>query len=353
MKIAFIVKQLTLSEPLGIMSLSPILKNAGHQAELFVVGKNQEEVMEKINNFKPDIVAYSIMTGTHRYYLDFNRQLKKKLNNLKFLSVFGGPHATFSPGMINEEGVDAICRGEGDIAFPDFIERLTKNEHYHTPNWWIKSGEEIIKNEPRPLINNLDDLPFIDRKMVYDKSEFLKNRKVKTFLSSRGCPFDCTYCFNHAYKKLYQNLGQMVRKRSVDNLLTEIKNIKCDYPVEMVWFSEDLFAMDKNWLREFAQKYKSEINLLFCCTVRLNIVDEEMVSLLKQAGCVSVMTGIESANDHMRNNVLNRHISKEQMENSLQLLKKYGLAIDSSNIIGLPGETLDDMLATLSFNKKI
>jgi len=350
MKIAFIIKQLTLAEPVGIMALSSVLKKAGHRIELFVI-KN-DDVVERIRNFKPDIVAYSIMTGIHKYYLDYNCSLRKKLKDLKFISVFGGPHATFFPEIINRDGVDAVCRGEGEEAFLDFINRLERNEHYNTLNWWVKKGDQVIKNKQRPLIENLNDLPLIDRELIYQKSTFLKNKKIKSFMGSRGCPFNCTYCFNSAYKELYAGLGQAIRRRSVDNLLTEIKTIKKKYPMEMVWFNEDLFALDNVWLKEYAEKYKKEIGLSFCCSVRLNLLDEEIVSLLKESGCVSVMTAVETANDYMRNNVLNRNMSKEDMERGLKLLKKYGIKIDVGNIIGLPGETLNDMLDTLIFNQK-
>jgi len=145
----------------GPMWLSAVLKQHGHQCE--IAGVNYKEVEQTVKEFKPDIVAYTTFSGGHKTYLDWNRQLK---NKYKLFSMFGGPHTTFSPEMVEEDGVDAVCRGEGFEAMPEFVNKLEKGEDItNVKNWWVKVDGKIYRNEQRPLIKNLDILPPLDRSL--------------------------------------------------------------------------------------------------------------------------------------------------------------------------------------------
>ena len=244
MKILFIVKALSISDPLGIMTLSAILKKAGHKT--FLIPFKKEELFPSIEKIRPDIVAYSITTGNQKEYLEINKKIKGKFRNI--YSVFGGPHPTFYPEIINEEGVDAICRGEGDIAFLEFVNKIETGKNYEkTKNFYVKKDGKIIKNEIRDLVLELDKIPFPDREIIYNKDEFLKNIKIKRFIASRGCPFQCTYCFNRQYNEIYKNKGKIIRQRSVDNIIEEIKDVRKKYPLEVVKFVDDTFAINNEY----------------------------------------------------------------------------------------------------------
>jgi anaerobic magnesium-protoporphyrin IX monomethyl ester cyclase len=154
------------------------------------------------------------MTGSQRAYFDMNLKIREAVDPLRaakgekpVFSAFGGPHPTFFPEMVTEPGVDGICVGEGEGAMLDLADALAvRNGTYKTnmPNWWFNVDGEVIKNLPRPLIHELSDLPHPDRALIYDKIPTWRESKIKHFISSRGCPYACTYCFNHAYYQIYK-----------------------------------------------------------------------------------------------------------------------------------------------------
>ena len=201
MRIQFLLKNTGMFERLGIMTLSSILKKNSHEVKLILTEElDEEEIIENVKNFKPHVLAYSIMTGEHTYHIDLNRMVRSHYNNA--LSVFGGPHPTYTPEMVNNEYVDAVCRGEGEIYFLQLIEKLEKGEDfYDIQNFWFKKKDgSIVKNKMGSLVENLDEIPFPDRKLLYDADSKLRARGSKLFMSNRGCPYKCTYCFNHAYR---------------------------------------------------------------------------------------------------------------------------------------------------------
>jgi len=237
-KVAFVVKKLGFSELISIPILSAILKQHGHDVRLFVW--DELNCIKSIKYFSPDIIGYSIMSCEASDYLLINRTLK---NNLSFFSIFGGPHPTFFPDFINEQHVDGICIGEGDITFIEFIENLERKTYQNTSNMYFKDANgNVIKNDLRPLIDNLDGFPFPDRDVLFAKSRMLASNSVKSFLASRGCPYKCTYCFNHSFNKMYEGKGKILRHKSVKYLIEEINQVRSKYPMQMIKFYDDLFA---------------------------------------------------------------------------------------------------------------
>ncbi|MFC1668540.1 B12-binding domain-containing radical SAM protein [Chlamydiota bacterium] len=354
MKCLFVYKtaSLDITDPMGIMCLIAQCKKHGHEADLLLTNL-EKDFYQSVIEYQPDVIGFSVTSGSEGYYLDLIKELRKRL---EFISILGGPHPTFFPEIIEEEGVDIICRGEGDDALVDLLNRLHERKDYSDiPNLWIKKEGRILKNPMRPLVKNLDDLPFPDR------ASFLKyyayaNSSVKHFLASRGCPYDCTYCFNHKLKKLYrEECGQKeyCRMRSVDNVIEEVKQVKKNYRLKIVYFHDDLFIMNKAWLKEFATKYKKEIDLPMICYVRANLVDEEIASYLRQAHCITIAMGIESGNYLLRKNVLKRNMSNEQIIKAADLFHKYGITIMTQNMVGLPEETIQNAYETISLNIRV
>ena len=147
MRIQFLLKNTGMYERLGIMTLSSVLKKRGHDVKLNLTEESDEEqIIKHIKNYKPDVLAYSIMTGEHIYHIELNQMVRTHYDNA--ISVFGGPHPTYCPEMIEKEKVDAICRGEGEIYFPELIEKLEKGQDiYETKNFWFKKKDgTVIKN---------------------------------------------------------------------------------------------------------------------------------------------------------------------------------------------------------------
>lgn len=349
MRVLFIAQQIDY-EPQGIMSLSSSLKAAGHEVELAVGA--YRDVLPMARAFRPGILAYSVITGSQRYYLEMNLKLKAALQaeGLKVFSVFGGPHPTFFPEMIEEEGVDGICIGEGEEAFVELADALVNGFHPAILNWHFKLEGEIIHNPVRPYIHDLDSLPLPDRALIYSRDRTSNRSKIKHFIAGRGCPYNCTYCFNHALSEIYRGKGKRFRQRSVDNVLEEVSWVKERYPLEFVVFVDDTFVLNLEWLEEFAEKYPRRIGLPFFCNTRPNLVTSEQVRLLKKAGCHSVSMGFEAGPDRLRNELLRRNISREQIVEAARLLREGGIHFTSTNMLGLPTSTLEDDFETLELN---
>ena len=332
-------------EPMGLMYLSAALKTAGHQAE--ICKAFSREVKRSLSKFKPQIIGFSLMTGFHIRALELNKRIKK---DYKCFSVVGGPHPTSFPEIINAEGIDAVCIGEGELAMVELANCLENGDDVtDVANFWIKKNGEIFKNGVRPLIEDLDNIPFPDREL-YNKYSFRKSYKSKAFLSSRGCPYNCTYCFNHIYKKIYANKGKILRLRSIDNIIEEIREVKDRYPLKYVFFIDDVFIITEDRLREFSEKYRKAIGLPYACSARVESITREICKLLKASNCHLISMGIETGNDYLRREVRQRKMSKEKIINAFQMLREEGIKTHSQNLIGIPGETLADAFETIQLN---
>lgn len=352
MKLLFVIKDTYMLERIGIQTLSSILKANGHATD--VVRTEVQDVDAKMAEFKPDILCYTVTTGEHNYFLDLNRRLK---GQYAFFSIFGGIHATFVPEIIEEEGVDCVCRGEGDDAILELINALKDGKPYdQIKNLWVKKKDgAVAKNEIRELIKDMDRIAFPDRDLLTKDDPILRNYKTRVFFIGRGCPYKCTYCFNDGYNKLYEGKGDIIRMRSVDSVIQEVKEVYQKEQIEFAHFHDDTFPLaGKPWLREFARRFKSEIGIPFGCNVRPNLVDEELAEILSEGGCYSVWMGVEAADDDIRNGLLKRELTKEEMLKACKLLRKAGIKVAAQNILGLPvPHTLEKDLETLRFNIKL
>ncbi|MDP6525108.1 MAG: radical SAM protein [Kiritimatiellia bacterium] len=348
MNVLFIAAKMHTIEPYGIMCLSPHLKAAGHSVHLYEA--EDSALADKVAEYRPQVIAYSVCTGSDRYYLALNRFLKQKFN---FVSVFGGPHPTFFPEMIHEPGVDAICRGEGDHAFKEFCNVLESTGNITTvANFTIKKNGQIESRPARPLIENLDDLPFPDRDLYYSVSSEVNTHRVRSFLAARGCPFKCSYCFNPSMDSLYDGKWRNTRIRSVGSLIREIEEVTSNRSTEFVAFRESVFPLKPAWLEEFSREYPSRVGVPFYCHLRLDLLNETNVALLAEAGCHSVNVGIEAGNEKIRRELLGRNMTNETIIAACRLLRQHGIKILANNMLGLPGCTLENDIETLKLNQK-
>lgn len=336
----------------GIAFLSAVLKQAGHKTALIHITEPlvKEKFTSIVEQENPDLVAFSAtsnMFPTTKYYA----QLVK--DSIDIPIICGGIHPTIAPEeAIKSSAIDMICVGEGEYALKELCNKMESNESIlNIANIWIKKNGKIYRNKVRPLIQNLDELPFPDRG-IYDSS-LLKDTKLKraVFMASRGCPYDCSYCCNHILKNV--STGKYVRFRSVNNVIREISMVIETNPVEYAIFHDDIFTLSKSWLREFSQNYSAQIGLPFICNSRVNLLDEEIISLLKKAGCREIWMGIESGNDYIREQVLNRKIKREKIIKTFSLCKKHSISVSAYNMVGLPFEDLKKVLDTIRLNAYI
>lgn len=337
-------------EYLGVMYISALVKSRGHRVEVFIVGRDEEQALAELAAFKPDLVGFSCTTGAHRWALAFAAKVKAQL---AAPVIFGGAHATYFPEVIGEAAVDIVCRSEGEEVVLELLEKIEQGvELVDTLSCWFKVAGAIVRNEQRPLLANLDALPFPDRELYRGKYPYLQ-RAQHSFLGGRGCPYACTFCFNHALLKLYRGKGKLFRCRSVDNLLAEIKEVVGKYKLKTVYMQDDTFIIDKNWVGEFADKYKREVALPFICLIRADLADEAVIKQLAGAGCKHVFFGVETGSEELRNSLLKKKVSDAEIRAVAALLKRYGIKFRTYNMLGLPGESLADAFRTVAINAEI
>lgn len=359
MKIAFLFPE---CESLGVEYLSAALKLKGHKTKLFFdpllfADQNfnkpglakmldlSDEIIERVISYGPDVIAFSVLTPYYQWALKYAYRLKKMLNTP---IIFGGVHPTAVPeNVLEHEVVDFVICGEGEDALCELVGAIEAGDmNFMIDNVCYKKGAEIIKNPLRPLLEDLDALPFPDKDLFYDAACVPDDYSIMT---GRGCPFFCSFCNTSYKKKLYKGKGAFVRKRTPENVIQELELAKKRYKSKMIIFDDELLTYDKKWLKKFSVLYEEKIDLMSFCWVSPTTIDEESVECLKRLKCYSVEMGVQTLNEEVRSNVLNRHYSNEQVENALRLFKKAKIKCIVEHIFGLPKETEQDHLKILDF----
>jgi radical SAM superfamily enzyme YgiQ (UPF0313 family) len=326
----------------GVYALSSALRRAGAETR-YLADRNQARLARRVAAARPDLVCYSTMSGEMPDYVAFDRRLRESWSGV---SLIGGPGPTYSAQMLRGTTIQAYCVGEGEHAIVDFL----RSGFRPSRNIVSCGGEDA--GPYHPLVN-LDDLPFPDREIVYREDSLRRGMSSKQFSSGRGCPYRCSYCYNHAFRRKFGGCGPVIRKKSVAYLLDEIDEVRGRYPLRLVAFNEDTFILDRRWFFTFAEAYPGRIGLPYTCNIRANLVDEEVVRALKESGCAGVNWSIESGDERIRNEVLKRGMSEEQILRTGELLNRHRLPHRVGNVIGIPGESFGQMLATVRLNSRV
>lgn len=338
-------------EKLGLMYVSAMVRRAGHDSELFLEGAEGPRFLDRIVDSAPDVVAFSVTTGMHRWALDVAARVKARTNTT---ILFGGPHASYSPEVVEKDPVDIVCRGEGEDAMVGLLECLAANESpRNVPNLWVKEKGTVYRNEVRPLTQELDSIPFPDWDLYY-RYPYLRRLRSKPLLTGRGCSFQCTFCHNHLDMALYSGKGKWVRKRSPANVIAEIRELRARYPLEVLNLErDDHLTIQRDWTFEFLEAYAREVDVPFVLQCRPETIDRETADALARARCASVTISFETADPSLRNSLLRKEISDQDVIQAVTLLKERGIFVKTLNMIGLPGENLDGALETLAFNVRL
>jgi radical SAM superfamily enzyme YgiQ (UPF0313 family) len=348
MKVLFI--QNFLQAYYGVMSISAVLKSQGHETEVLIVNK-EKDIPKTIKEFAPDVVGFSCTTAMYPIALEQSKKIKEQF---PILIIFGGVHPTICPEIIEEKSIDIICRGEGEYALLELLNSMEKGQDISKiKNLWVKKNNEIYKNDIRNLIEDLDELPFPDRDIYYSKYPYLKNQSTKVFFLGRGCPYKCSFCINETYINLYKGKGRYIRRRSIDKIMEEILDVKKRYGLEAIYFNDDTFTLNKDWIFRFLEEYKKKAYIPFTCGSRASLLAEEMVQKLKDANCYCVEMGVETGNEKIRKELLGKTETNESLLNASRLIKKAKIRLKTSNMMCLPGETVQLALETIRFNSKL
>jgi len=352
-KILFVISEMFYSEPLGVMQLSAILKQAGHSTKLAILKDGL--FLDQVELFDPDLIAYSTMSPDINLFKDADSRLltylKQQGRNLP--RIMGGAHPTYFSHVLEEMKLDAICVGDGDRAILQIADRLgAKEADFTNINNVIPKGQTECQKE---LVDDLDSLPFLDRAIIYDAAPEYRHIAIRSFLTSRGCPYKCTYCFNHSFNKMFQGLGPILRRYSVSRVIAELQDVILYWgPVKIIRFGDDTFVHKKDaWIEEFSERYRREIGLPFYCLMHPIAGSEDIFKLLAHAGCKSISMSIETGDETVRNSILKRNLTDRDLIQSFELANKYGIKVGCANsMLGIPGTTLEDDFKTVEFVKE-
>jgi anaerobic magnesium-protoporphyrin IX monomethyl ester cyclase len=370
MKILFIYSiesALSVEKPLGspvytqfgISYISSFLKQFNHDTKLLILcrsfgNKNYNIIRKKIENFKPKMIGFYSVASQYKFISNISKFIKS--NYPEIFLVIGGPHATLNPEEVTNDNFDAICIGEGERPMLELTKMLEKNEFpSNIKNLWIKKDSILEKNQLAPFYEKLDLLPFPDRTMWEEYIDYIQNflgNNISVLLG-RGCPYSCPYCCNHALRKITD--GNYVRFRLARNIIEEIKLVHEKYPLEnSIYLEVESFNVNKEWAVEVCneiEKYNKslDIPLSFGLNIRItpNANFDTLFEACKRANISHLNMGLESGSERVRKNILKRDYSNYDVIKTINLAKKYELNYNFHVMIGMPGETIEDLKETI------
>ena len=352
-RVAFIVT--TCHEFEGIKVLSSILKKHGHHADCFLHSE-EKDFYKAVLDWQPDVVGIYATTGQEAWPYEYIRRWKKQLKHLKV--VMGGPHPSHDlEPLSHTDVVDATVKGEAEYAVIDLVEAWAAGRSIDDiPNVGVLIDGKPYQNPIRPVVQDLDSLPFPDVDVFY-KYPFLRAKRVMQVHVSRGCQNSCTYCSVGLMKKDWvsgRRGEKFNRQKSVDYVCEEMNDILARYPdFRMVNFGDAALNMTRGWIEEFAEKWPKRVGLPFACNININYLKESDIIALKKAGCVSVQFGLESGSEKVRLEVYKKGYTDDIVYTIPKLLRKHKITYRTNNIMGSPAETLEDMFETARVNKRI
>ncbi len=336
----------------GLGYIASVLKEKGHSVNYITVANDQDTaaLYERIRSNDPEITGFYVTTSQFCYAKEIIPVIK---NISKSFLVCGGPHPTLQPECILEiPDLDAIVRGEGEYPMLDLVEALEhKTDYLLIKNFWFRTNKGIIRNELRPLISNLDDLPFPDKSSLDYQKEIDRHRGVIRFNMSRGCTYECTYCSNKAFSNIFEK--NYFRTLSPQKAIKEIELNAAKYNFKEIIFDDDTINLNEKWFHEFFTLYKTKFKYPFVCNMRPNIINEDAVKLLKEAGVKAIWIGIEHGNEEFRKQILKRDITDKQIIDAVKLINKYKISCFAQVIVGLPFENKKLFLDTVRLCRKL
>jgi anaerobic magnesium-protoporphyrin IX monomethyl ester cyclase len=342
-------------ESLGLGYLMSVCRTAGHEVEFIPYSaedpyfdtKNKHlsfsAVAQAIIDTRPQVVAFSSVTDNYRYQLQVASRVKDLLPGA--MKVFGGVHPTAVPErVIRRPEVDAVAIGEAEISFPAFLRACSVSAGRVRPpsravrGFVFKKGRTLVgRFEEGPIVSDLDSLPFPSKDAVV--AAMKDTGSFYSIMTSRGCPFKCSYCFNSYC--MHGRGGRSLRQRSVDNVLKELAWAQSRFDVKYVMFIDDCFTTNTRWLTEFCPRYRSEVGLPFWCLTHPLYLNGEKIKTLKLAGCNSITIGVQSLSEEINARILNRQSDRKKIAEDIRGFKDHGILVQVDHILGIPEDSLD------------
>lgn len=346
-----------ISPPLGIAYMAAVLRENNVNVNIIDASAedmNFKEFQDEIINRKPDLVAITALTPTIGKALDSAKVIKDAMPETKV--VLGGYHPTFNyEETINDENVDYVIRGEGELILLNLVKTLESDDNLHDVNGLVfqeenSNGEKsIVINPIAHPIDNLDDLPYPALDLLpMDKYKLLDmDTHMTTMITSRGCPMQCSFCSSAAMH------GKFMRERSVKSIVDEIEYLKETYDINIIAFMDDTFTLKKKRVMAICDEIlKRDLDIIWGCTARVDSMDEEMLKKMHESGCITIFIGVESA-DQQSLDKMNKNIKVDKIKSSFKVARKIGIRTIASVALGMPHDTKKSIKETLKFVHKL
>ena len=362
----------------GIQVLSALAKREGHKTKLLhfhekLLADDAKIYVPVAKEFSPDLVAFTSTDFEYEKVNSIARELKK---NLAVPFLLGGKSAIeIATKDVESSPFDIFCIGEAEIPFMELLERLEGNKDYTSiKSMWFKSARGIIKNSLGANIVDLDSLPFLDYDL-FDTQKIIEGKGGWLSLQfSRGCIFNCTYCYVTADKYQMFDTSKGSDRYGMDNYL---RNNSVDYAMRLMeylaqkYLGIKVFNLDDElpesiemhkgkgfaWWIDFCRQYRERLYLKyaieFCANGRINLMTQSIIKAMVEAGCRECRMGFESGSFRVRKEILDKPITDEKMEEIYGLCHKYGLRTTSFTMIGIPTETDDEIWDTIRMTAKL
>jgi len=340
----------TSSPPLGLAYLASVLRK---EYEVKIIDSitldyTLEDLKRELRSFYPDIVGITSVTSSIPQAYAVAKIAREVREDCTV--VMGGPHVTFLPKQTLEECeyVDVIVKGEGEKTFEELTKAIENGESLETVRGiTFRKGNQIVNNEPAPFIKDIDEIPFPSRDLLpMDKYQF-NGVKYTTMLTSRGCPFGCSFCSS---SRLF---GGYWRGRSPENVLEEMRTIYQDYNIRNIELMDDTFTLNQKRAEKICDGIVKEgWDIAWSASSRVDTITRKLAEKMRKAGCWILYLGIESGCQRILDSV-GKRITIEQVKKAVKVVKDAGIQVLGSFIIGFPEDTVQTIKQTINFAKSL
>jgi radical SAM superfamily enzyme YgiQ (UPF0313 family) len=342
--------QLNYWQPLGTLYVAAALTQAGHEVR-FLNGAflSHQAILDEVAAFQPHFAGVYATTFGWPGAVKTARDVRLRVPGA-FVCA-GGPFPVAMPERCLAEGsaFDAAVTGEGERTVVEMVERLSRGRTLDGVRGVVfRAGGAVRANAPRPLITELDELPFPDRRLLGDANLYLpppatyRRSPVAVMLTSRGCDRRCIFCF-----QIDRERKSGIRYRSVENVLGEIELCLAQGYRE-IKFIDDTFAQDRERALRIAREIRRKLDFTWFASACVNQVDAELLREFKAAGCWAILFGVESG-VQKNLNTIRKGTTLAQVRNAVRWAKEAGLEVQTTFVFGIPNETYEEALRTIDF----
>lgn len=332
---------------LGPAFLGAFLRRHGHEVAMarVPVDLSFDDVAALVRDAAPGLIGLSLTTRQWLRGRDVARELRARLTP-EIPLVAGGLHPTFSADdVLSRPGFDYVCVGEGEEALLELVQALERDGRVTAPiaNIQARGGPPVT---PRKPFEPIDALPWMARDLLGEE------HGVVHMTTQRGCPFPCTYCAARMYNVLYEDQSYG-RRRSHESVLAELEQVRRDGALNYVIFLDDTFTIQHPWVKEFCKVYAARFQVGFSLHARADTVTQDLLKRLADAGCKHITFGVESGSPRVRREVMKRPIPDERIKDAFRWSQELGIIATANYMLGLPGETAEDLDLTLALHEEL